>query len=100
MQMPTVVKGDFEWDIDKARLNEKKHGVSFDEALTAFGDEHQLTLEDPQGHADRFVLVGMSDKARVLFVVHAEITKRRTRIISARIASKKQAVQYALGDAL
>lgn len=99
--MPTVVKGDFEWDSAKDLLNKKKHGVSFDEALTAFRDEHSLTLEDPQGHVDRFVLVGMSDKERVLFVVHAEIvTKRRTRIISARIASKKQAVQYALGDAL
>ena len=99
--MSTVVKGDFEWDSAKAILNEKKHGVSFDEALTAFRDEHSLTLEDPQGNEDRFVLVGMSDKERVLFVVHAEIiNKRRTRLISARVATKKQAVQYALGDAL
>ena len=99
--MPTVVKGDFEWDSAKAISNKKKHGVSFDEALTAFGDEHQLTLKDPQGHEDRFVLVGMSDKKRVLFVVHVQVVnKRRTRLISARVATKKQAVQYALGDAL
>lgn len=99
--MATVVRGDFEWDRAKAIANEKKHGVSFDEALTAFRDEHSLTLADPQGYEDRFVLVGMSDKERVLFVVHAEIVnKQRTRLISARIATKKQAVQYALGDTL
>lgn len=99
--MSTVTRGDYEWDSLKAIANEIKHHVSFDEAITAFDDEHSLTLPDPQKNVGRFVLVGMSDKRRVLFVVHVAIVHgHRTRIISARVASKKIALQYTLGDAL
>ena len=98
--MSTVRSGDFEWDDKKAAINERKHGVSFDEALTAFFDERHLTIEDPQRHEDRFVLIGMSKEARILYVVHAEIiSRRRTRIISARVANKREALEYAMGDA-
>lgn len=98
--MATVKYGDFEWDDVKAKANEKKHKVSFKEATTAFIDEHALTIEDPQGNAGRFVLTGMSNKARVLFVVHAEMmNNKRTRIISARVAKTSEALQYTLGDA-
>lgn len=98
--MATVRSGDFEWDDAKGAANERKHGVSFGEAVTAFFDERYLTVEDPQGHADRFVLIGMSMEARILYVVHAEIvSKRRTRIISARLANKREALKYAMGDA-
>jgi uncharacterized DUF497 family protein len=96
----TVKSGDFEWDASKAATNEIKHGVSFEEAVTAFFDERYLAVEDPQGHADRFVLIGMSKEARILYVVHAEIVNvRRTRIISARLANKREALKYAMGDA-
>lgn len=98
--MATVRSGDFEWDDAKADSNERKHGVTFEEALTAFFDERQLTVEDPQGHDDRFVLIGMSKEVRILYVVHAEVvTRRRTRIISARLANKREALKYAMGDA-
>lgn len=91
--------GDFEWDRAKARINEQKHGVTFEEAATAFTDEHQLIVADPQGHDDRFVLIGMSSKARVLYVVHAEhVSRKITRIISARVATKREAIRYALGE--
>jgi uncharacterized DUF497 family protein len=74
--------------------------VSFEEAVTAFFDERYLAVEDPQGHADRFVLIGMSKEARILYVVHAEIVNaRRTRIISARLANKREALKYSMGDA-
>ena len=98
--MTTARSGDFEWDEVKAAANEQKHGVSFEEALTAFFDERHLTVEDPQGHEDRFVLIGMSNEARILYVVHVEIiTRHRTRIISARVANKREALKYAMGDA-
>lgn len=98
--MPTEQDGDFEWDDVKAKSNKKKHGVAFEEAVTAFTDERSLIDADPQGNDGRFVLIGMSSEARILYVVHAEIiNKKRTRIISARIATKKEALYYALGDA-
>jgi uncharacterized DUF497 family protein len=98
--MAIVKAGDFEWDPVKATSNEIKHGVSFEEAVTAFFDERYLAVEDPQGHSDRFVLIGMSKEARVLYVVHVEIVSaRRTRIISARLANKREVLKYAMGDA-
>ena len=99
--MATRRFGDFEWDEAKAVSNKTKHKVSFEEAVTAFFDEHSLVVEDPQDNEDRFVLIGMSSEARVLYVVHAEIlSKKRTRIISARLANKREALKYAMGDAL
>lgn len=99
----TVVQGDFEWDSKKAAINARDHEVSFEEATTAFSDERALVLEDPQEHGDRFVLIGMSGEARILYVVHAERIyeedEERTRIISARVAEPSEAVRYALGDA-
>jgi len=83
--MATAVLGEFEWDDAKARANKRKHGVSFVEALEAFLDPHGLTaqeIEDP----DRFVLIGMSRRGRILFVVSAE-HGQRVRIVSARRAS-------------
>jgi len=108
--MPTVVSGDFEWDAQKASVNKDKHGVAFEEAVTAFFDERALVIADPHDREERFILLGMSSEARILYVVHAErvvhflrrgehTVPPRTRIISARVAHKTEAVQYALGDA-
>jgi uncharacterized DUF497 family protein len=98
--MATRIEGSFEWDDAKALANVRKHGVTFHEALTAFSDERQLAVDDPQGNADRFVLIGMSSTARILYVVHGELANnRRTRIISARKANKREIEQYAMGDA-
>ena len=64
----------FEWDEKKADQNIKKHGVSFEEAATVFGDPFSITIYDPlhSKEEDRFVILGMSNKNRILVVVHTE----------------------------
>ena len=86
-----------EWDPAKARINLRKHGVSFEEAETVFYDDHALLLDDPEhsGDGDRFVLLGLSSRFRVLVVVH---TYREydavIRLISARRATKAEQAGY------
>jgi len=85
----------FEWDADKARRNLEIHGVSFDEASTAFKDTLSLTIHDPL-HSDeeeRFILIGNSVMNHLLVVVHTE-RGEKIRIISARKANKKERKQY------
>ncbi len=85
----------FEWDEDKAKQNIRKHGVSFEEAATVFGDPFSITIYDPlhSREEDRFVILGMSNKNRLLVVIHTE-RGDRIRIISARKATKKERRQY------
>lgn len=85
----------FEWDPKKAKENLEIHGISFDEASTAFGDTLSLAIYDPlhSDEEDRFVLIGNSYKTRLLVVVHTERTDR-VRLISARKATKKERKQY------
>ena len=87
--------GDFEWDRAKAKRNRAKHGVSFEEAVTVFGDPNAIDAPDLYV-PERFVLIGYSDRVRVLFVVHAE-SGSRIRIISARKASAAQRRKYEEG---
>lgn len=85
----------FEWDAEKEALNRKKHGVSFEEAATAFGDPMSLTVPDA-GHSleeERFVLLGLSYRGRLLVVVHTE-RGDNLRVISARKATKSEGRQY------
>jgi len=88
---------DFTWDEKKNILNQKKHnGVSFEEAKTVFSDELGRLVPDPE-HSDgeqRFILMGMSAKFRILTVCHCEINEDTIRIISARKADKKEIKQY------
>jgi uncharacterized DUF497 family protein len=92
--MAAVVLGDFEWDDRKAALNLKKHGVSFEEALTALADPTALTVPDLVD-PDRSITIGASALSRVLFVVHTENRRRgRVRLISARKASTAQRKKY------
>ena len=86
--MPTIVEGDFEWDAAKARANARKHGVTFEEATTVFDDPNALDAPD-RYDPERFVIIGVSSRSRLLFVVHA-IRGERIRIISARRASTAQ----------
>jgi uncharacterized DUF497 family protein len=89
----TVNYGDFEWDETKAAENERKHKVTFAEATTVFSDPNAIDAPDlvePQ----RFVIIGMCQFARVLFVVFAEKDVARIRIISARKASPSQRRKY------
>ncbi|MBM4350149.1 MAG: BrnT family toxin [Deltaproteobacteria bacterium] len=85
----------FEWDPIKAKQNLEIHGVSFDEASTAFRDTLSLTIYDPlhsEGE-DRFVLIGNSHKGRLLVVIHTE-REDKIRLISPRKATKKERIQY------
>ena len=86
----------FEWDSRKATSNEKKHGVSFEEAQSVFFDEQALLLEDPHPRHDeeRFVLLGLSASLRLLVVVHALRERDVIRIISARRATRKETTEY------
>ncbi len=78
----------FEWNPIKARQNLKKHGVSFDEAVTVFYDPLSATFDDPDHSIDeqRCITVGLSSKGRLLVVAHVE-RGENTRIISARPAT-------------
>jgi len=84
----------FEWDKRKEKANIKKHGISFDEARTAFYDENAIQFFDPDhsDDEDRFILLGMSFKLRVLVVCHCfQESDTVVRIISLgkRIAMRK-----------
>jgi len=85
----------FEWEHQKAKSNLKKHGVSFEEASTAFQDTLSLAIDDPLHSIDeeRVVLIGMSNKNRLLVVVHTE-RGDNIRIISARKATKEERKNY------
>ncbi len=87
----------FEWDENKAAANEKKHGISFEEARTAFYDFNALLIPDPD-HSDdeeRFVLLGFSEAVRLLVVCHCyRESDSLIRIISCRKASKKESATY------
>lgn len=87
----------FEWDERKERANRKKHGVTFEEARSAFLDENARVLPDPEHSAeeDRFVLLGLSTSLRVLVVCHCCREKEQIiRIISARKADREEQRQY------
>ena len=84
-----------EWDSNKAESNIEKHGVSFEEASTIFGDPLSLTIDDPLHSKDetRMVQIGISHKNRLLVVVYTERLDN-IRIISARKATKKERIAY------
>jgi uncharacterized DUF497 family protein len=87
----------FEWDPRKARENLRKHGVSFEEAVTAFSDDEALLLDDPDHSTDeeRFVLLGLSGTLRLLTVIHCyRVDDEVIRVISARRATRSERVQY------
>ena len=87
----------FEWDAEKASINQKKHGVTFEEAQTVFGDYDALRIFDPDHSEDedRFILLGMSAVLRILVVCHCyRENDEKIRIISARKAIKKESAAY------
>ncbi|HKY34585.1 MAG TPA: BrnT family toxin [Polyangiaceae bacterium] len=82
-----------EWDPQKAASNKRKHGVSFQEAVTCFADPSGLLLED-EVHPDRLALIGVSEKSRVLYTVFAELADDVIRIITARKATTHERRRY------
>ena len=88
----------YEWDPEKAEANLRKHGVSFEEGVTVFLDPLAVTYQDPD-HSDeerREITVGHSSRQRVVFVSHTQ-RGDRTRIISARKATRRERKQHEKG---
>lgn len=87
----------FDWDPAKARANERKHGISFEEAQSVFYDDFARQFYDPESPEaeDRFLMLGMSNRARVLLVCHCERSEGEViRIISARKATRNERKYY------
>jgi len=87
----------FEWDPRKAKLNAKKHGVTFEEAVSVFADERARLIDDPDHSEDedRFILLGLSASLRLLVVCHcARESGGVIRLISARKAEPTESRQY------
>ncbi len=90
---------DFEWDDAKAESHDRKHGVAFIEAMTVFADSLSVTGCDPH-HADdedRFLTMGLSVNGRLLVVSHTD-RGDMVRIISARVASRRERKDYEDGN--
>ena len=83
----------FEWDPQKAAANMRKHRVSFYEAVTSFADPSGLLLED-EAHPGRLVLIGVSERSRVLYTAFAEVHEDVVRIITARKATTHERRRY------
>ena len=87
----------FEWDERKASANERKHGVSFDEARSVFFDERARLIDDPEHSEDedRLILMGLSNSLRLLLVCHCYRSEANViRIISARKATPSESKSY------
>lgn len=87
----------YAWDRRKATSNQRKHGVSFEEAASIFLDPGAWTYYDPEhsDSEDRFVTIGFSTDQRLLFVSHADEKHEVIRIISARKANAREGEDYA-----
>ena len=86
----------FEWNESKSQRNLRKHGVSFNEAVTVFLDELGRLMPDPD-HSEgeeRFILMGTSSKSNLLLVCYCEREPDVVRLISARKASRFERKQY------
>ena len=87
----------FEWDDRKESTNRKKHGISFEEARTAFYDENALVFFDPDHSEDedRFILLGLSFRPQVVVVCHCfRESESIVRLVSARKADKGEEHEY------
>ena len=87
---------EFQWDANKNALNEKKHGVTFDEAKTVFTDQFARLIADPDHSEteDRFILLGTNISSRLLVVCHCVRENDSIRMISARKADKDERLIY------
>lgn len=87
---------DFQWDKNKAESNQRKHKISFQEAVTVFDDELEITINDPDHSFGeyRYLSMGKSNQGRLLVVSFTEREPNIVRIISARPATKHEKKQY------
>lgn len=95
----TLMGYQFDWDPEKASTNAKKHGVSFEEACSVFGDPLAVLKRDPDHSVGdmRYILLGSSVAGRLLVIAFAE-RPPRTRLISARPATPRERRQYEQGS--
>ncbi len=95
MVVSVETKMDFEWDTAKAQSNIEKHGISFVEAMTVFGDPLEVTIPDPDHSVSeaRFLSLGCSERGRLLVVAYTE-REDRVRLITARQASPEERKRY------
>ena len=87
----------FDWDENKNQINQKKHGITFEEASSVFYDDEALLRDDPDhsGDEERFIILGFSNKANLLVVCHCyRESDTIIRIISARKATVAENKQY------
>ncbi len=86
---------EFEWDEDKALINFRRHGISFQESKTIFNDPYALTIPDPEHSImeERWIDIGVSAEFKVLYVVYTE-RRDAIRIISSRLATVKERKDY------
>lgn len=90
----------FEWDENKNIINQKKHGVSFDDVKSMFSDDSAILFDDPDHseYEDRFLIIGMSNIKGICIVSHCyRGTDDRIRIISARTATRSERKIYEQG---
>ncbi len=90
----------FEWDDHKDVSSQRKHGISFEDAQTVFFDEKAIEFHDPDHpiQEERFILLGLSQRLKVLVVCHCyRSDESKIRIISARKATKKEQDVYFRG---
>jgi len=90
---------EFEWDPNKDRGNQEKHGISFEEAASVFDDELQITIPDPDHSIGefRYVTMGLTTSGHLVVVSHTEDEEERIRIISARSATTQERRTYEEG---
>ncbi len=94
------MRPNFEWDENKAKANRQKHRIGFDEAMTVFADPFSITVPDPD-HSEsehRYITVGVSERGRLLVVIHTE-RRSSIRIISCRKAALAERRFYEEGNA-
>lgn len=86
----------FTYDPNKAQLNLAKHGIGFDEAISVFYDDYAVQFFDTEhsDDEDRFIMLGMSNQAKLLIVCHCERENGIIRIISARKATKTESTHH------
>lgn len=90
----------FEWDPEKDRRNQEKHGISFTEAATAFDDELQTTIPDPDHSIGehRYLTIAFTVRKRLVVISHTEDADDQIRIISARAATATERKVYEQGE--
>ncbi|MBA3613055.1 MAG: BrnT family toxin [Nitrospirales bacterium] len=88
----------FEWNSSKAQFNFSKHGISFEEATTIFGDPLSITSPDPDHSQEeaRWITIGVSTNLKTIVVVHTDRSEA-VRIISTRLATKREKGCYEHG---